>query len=369
MTTLLVNRILKHLKSAASISASQSLIIALGLICLRSNNRYVANQFQVPPNSFMLDWITPETLLIQTISRYLILWDDLEPTQEWVLSQIPSYMLDAVKDKDLSCHPKYEHIFHCYHSMVAGLCFVISLRYASSCNADAFTCFLVFLQEVNNILQSRSYSVKFGHSRKLYEIVLRNCLGCISSALAILMAGSGNSAVLKILKGMQAESGSEFSYGYHLCVNMSLGLLFLANGTATIGTSNKAIAALVCSFFPLYPKSVTDNRQHLQALRHLWVLAVENRCLVTRDVDSGKVVCVPVQIYNKTDTNLSIMTEFSPVILPEYHTILKIHIDGPRYWDIVVPIDSIKQSGNTVWVQRKSRYLSYIEVISVAYIF
>ena len=38
----------------------------------------------------------------------------------------------------------------------------------------------------------------------------------------------------------------------------------------------------------MFPSSPSDNRYHLQALRHFYVLAIESRLLQARDIDTGE---------------------------------------------------------------------------------
>ena len=71
----------------------------------------------------------------------------------------------------------------------------------------------------------------------------------------------------------------EMHYGYNLAINMSIGFLFLGSGAYTFSRSQEAIAALVCATYPILPSSSSDNRYHLQALRHFYVMAIETRLL------------------------------------------------------------------------------------------
>ena len=57
-----------------------------------------------------------------------------------------------------------------------------------------------------------------------------------------------------------------------------------------------SIAALVAALYPRYPLNTTDNRYHLQAFRHLYVLAVQPRCVEAIDVDTGSSCYVPLQV-------------------------------------------------------------------------
>lgn len=53
---------------------------------------------------------------------------------------------------------------------------------------------------------------------------------------------------------------------------------------------------ITVAFFPRFPFDTTDNQYHLQALRHLYALAVKKRELRFVDVDSGKNVQIPVEV-------------------------------------------------------------------------
>jgi hypothetical protein len=59
------------------------------------------------------------------------------------------------------------------------------------------------------------------------------------------------------------------------------GLPLQGGGCATFYNSNEAVAALVVALYPRFPLHTRDNRYHLQAFRHLYVLAVEPRCIGT----------------------------------------------------------------------------------------
>lgn len=85
---------------------------------------------------------------------------------------------------------------------------------------------------------------------------------------------------------------------------MALGLLFLGGGRYTLSNNPSSIAALVISLFPKFPTHSNDNRYHLQALRHLYVLAVEPRVILPRDIDSGQYCYATVQLTFINDNEL-----------------------------------------------------------------
>ena len=81
------------------------------------------------------------------------------------------------------------------------------------------------------------------------------------------------------------------------------------------------MAALLCALHPIFPLSSSDNRYHLQAFRHLYVLASEPRILVTQDIDTGQACCVDVVVTASSDPHH--MRVSSPCIVPEWSSIDK----------------------------------------------
>lgn len=175
--------------------------------------------------------------------------------------------------------------------------------------------------------------LKTSFAARLSQSVARSCANVVMTSYAMVLAGSGNKEALLTLEMIRMRHSEDMDYGSHMAWNMSVGLIFLGSGTCSIGSSRKATAALFCSFFPIYPSSVADNRYHLQALRHLWTLAIERRCLLTRDVQSGELECVPIQIVLKNQLNTVVgesISTYTPCLLPELSTIDSIRVLGPR---------------------------------------
>ena len=184
------------------------------------------------------------------------------------------------------------------------------------------------------------------------------------------MAGTGELNVLRRLRVMHGQISESVSYGTHVASHMALGLLFLGKGRTTLGTSKVATAALFCAFYPVFPSCPSENRFHLQAFRHLWVLAVEPRCLSAKDVDSGKMVYLPLRLRiheRDMEGNDTIRSQqlVAPTLIPEVHTIQSIRTDSPRYWPVTLDFGSSKSHLDTflrtqiVYVKRRAGHLSY----------
>ena len=155
---------------------------------------------------------------------------------------------------------------------LAGACTALGLRFAGSCCEPA--CQLLMAQAKQLHAQRQAT----GTGAKAAQPTLETCTGTVAIALGMVMAGSGNLDCLRLFRVLRRRVDSEVSYGFHVAISMALGFLFLGGGRLTLGTSKPAIAALLTAIFPRFPLTPSDNRYHLQAFRHLYVLAVEARC-------------------------------------------------------------------------------------------
>lgn len=126
------------------------------------------------------------------------------------------------------------------------------------------------------------------------------------------------------------------TYGNHMAYSMAIGFLFLHGGTATFSRTPEALAALVCALHPRFPNSPTDGQYHLQALRHLYVLAVTHRYLSVRDIDSGEEVYCPLSLEHPADAGHaagvpSKRALVAPCLLPQFRVGATLTLASPRY--------------------------------------
>jgi len=215
---------------------------------------------------------------------------------------------------------------------------------------------------------------------------LENCVGVTALGLSLVMAGTGHLPTLKLLRGlrkrlapaamqsavMSAIPNAAFSgiggltYGNHMAVSMAIGFLFLGGGAYTFATNNAAIAALVVSLFPRFPQTPTGNRCHLQAFRHLYVMAAEPRCVTAIDIDTRSPVYVPLEIQLKAPHAAAPpppFTRTAPCLLPEREAVRSVKISGPRYWAQTVQGKQLSAlyRHRTLFVKRKAGALPYAD--------
>ncbi|KAK3923529.1 Anaphase-promoting complex subunit 1 [Frankliniella fusca] len=343
--------------------------LALGMMYFKTGNRAVADWMKAPDTQYLLDFIRPDFLLLRMIARNLILWDEVLPTVEWVGGHVPYSIRPhcLVKPKvNATEFIDYETMNQAYCNIVAGACLSLGLRFAGSHNKEAFNTLLMYAKKFTSLL-GKSISELAGKS------TIETSLNVIVLSLAMVMAGSGSLEVMRICRFLRARVGptnSVVTYGSHLATHMALGLLLMGGGRYTLSTSPPAIAAMLAAFFPKFPTHSNDNRYHLQAFRHLYVLAVEPRLLVPRDIDTG-VVCyahLTVVYLDSQHYSNQVAKLKAPCLLPELSTLKEVRIEDERYWTIVFHRDQnwdllkrILEGPATVDVKQRAGCLSYSE--------
>lgn len=175
------------------------------------------------------------------------------------------------------------------------------------------------------------------------------------------MAGAGDIVVLRRLRKLHARLDSSIPYGSHLASHLAIGVLFLGNGAFTFGTEPIAIASLLLAFYPLFPTTPLDNKSHLQAFRHFWVLAVENRCIIPRDVESFRPTQIPITITLRSGEELQ---RIAPCLLPELKSVAAVTTTSPGHWTVVLDfVNSAMhryafERSQSIFVHRRSAHAS-----------
>nr|ASF90226.1 hypothetical protein SPAR01883 [Bartheletia paradoxa] len=343
--------------------------IAIGLMFLRTGRADIADALQIPQAQFNLDYVRPDFLLLRVLARSLIMWESIEPSKAWVELQIPTFIRKALRLRKTKFKPVDETVDLAYYNIVTGACFAIALKFAGTAKQEAYD---VLIEYFDLFTKAASINAVTFEGRVL-RCAIKSAVDLLGISLAMVLAGTGELNVLRRLRVAHGQAGANVTYGSHMATHMALGILFLGGGRYTLGSSNAAIAAMICAFFPRFPSSADDNRAHPQAYRHLWVLAVEPRCLITRDVDTGETCYLPVRVKvleqdvvtGELVPRVKLLT--SPTLLPDFSRILSIKIDSPRYWSFALDIAGNKTHSDsllrtqTIFVKRKTGHLSYAQ--------
>eukprot|EP00092_Neocalanus_flemingeri_P027542 GFUD01029881.1.p1 GENE.GFUD01029881.1~~GFUD01029881.1.p1 ORF type:complete len:1834 (+),score=561.65 GFUD01029881.1:757-5502(+) len=312
--------------------------LALGMMYWRSNNSSIASWMSAPETSFLLEFVRPDFLMLRTVAKGLILWDSIVPSLAWLESHVPPSILPhcLVRPPDDPPpgqeHLDYETINQAYCNIIAGASFVLALKFAGTWNSS---CVTVLAQLTTKLIAVSKRSLADLTGKAVIEQAL--CVLVLSQGLV--MAGSGDLSVLRTCRMLRARvhNNTIVTYGSHMAVHLAMGLLFMGGGKLGLSNSPSSVAALICAFFPKFPTHSSDNRYHLQALRHLYVLAVEPRVLVARCSETGRIVKVALSLqYADTPQYRGIQLEMSaPVLLPSLNLLTSVVVSDQGFWNTV----------------------------------
>ncbi|CAG4961366.1 unnamed protein product [Colias eurytheme] len=339
--------------------------LALGLIYMQSNNQALAEWLEPPSTAYMLDFVRPDLLMLRVISRGLVLWDSIEPTEEWVESQVPSTINPYCFVKPTDENIDYEAMNQAYCNIIAGACFALGLRYAGSGCEEARDTALHFVRRLD---AAWAGAPDLAGAATLEA----TCCVCLLAA-GMIMAGRGDIPVLRVCRRLRTRTArgaarperAPLTHGAQMAVHCTIGLLFLGGCRATLSTTPEAVAALIIAFFPKFPTHTEDNRYHLQAFRHLYVLAVEPRLILPRDLDTGKLCYAKIQVI---DLEGAMKEMKAPCIIPELNTLKEVKINDKRYWPITFQRDQnwdqLKTFLKYTWcvdIKQRAGCLSYLD--------
>lgn len=323
--------------------------IALALMFLKTESQAIVSKLSIPHTRFELQYVRPDFIMLRVIARNLIMWSRVHPSQDWIQSQIPDIVKNGVNclgdDTDDIDGMDAEAFVQAYVNIVAGACISLGLRFAGTKNGNAqellYNYAVYFLNEIKPV-SATSGTFPRGLSHFVDRGTLEICLHLIVLSLSVVMAGSGHLQTFKLLRFLRNRNSADghVNYGVQMAVSLAIGFLFLGGGTQTFSTSNSSVAALLITLYPRLPTGPNDNRCHLQAFRHLYVLATEARWIQTVDVDTGLPVYAPLEVTIRETEHFAETSfcEVTPCLLPERAILKAIRICGPRYWPQVIDL-------------------------------
>lgn len=321
--------------------ATAGAVIAIALVYMKTGDRAIARKIDIPDTEAQYDHVRPDMLVLRAMAKHLVLWDDIRvsgPCQSrepaWIKENLPSCYRGRFQEI-LSQPGRFTLNTRDvpFYNIATGLAWAVSLKYAGSGDEHA-------RDEILAVLET-FYAVKSGevyyYDAKLARSTIRRCIDVLALSAATVMAGTGDLKTFRYLRRLHGRTDADTPYGSHMAAHLAIGVLFLGGGTYTLGTSDLAIAALICAFYPLFPTDVHDNRVHLQAFRHLWVLAAEARCLVIEDIDTQRPLSMAISV---TLHGSAVKHMQAPCLLPELSTIATIHTTDPSFWRVTLDFAS-----------------------------
>lgn len=305
--------------------------VALGLIYIRSGNEEICHRLSLPQTAFALESIRPDLLLYRAVARCLVLWDTVDPTDAWIDSQTPHAVIRSLFPSTIQAENENvrrkergkvdldpRSALAVYLNVVTGHCWGIGLVFAGTANNTARDTLMGKLKMLQLFRDNKqAFPLSFTPNSKTLRPLVESCIGSVALALSCVMAGTGDLSCLRILRFLRWKV-DDVTYGTHLSLAMAIGLLFLSGGSASLRRDPMSCACLLLATAPRFPIRTVDNQYHLQALRHLYVLAVEARALQIVDADTGSAVSVDIEVELVCGIKL---LKRAPCLLPELITV------------------------------------------------
>jgi anaphase-promoting complex subunit 1 len=134
---------------------SPAATIGLGLMFLRTERRDVADVLTIPDTVLGLNRIQPSFLLMRTVARALIMWNSIAPTNDWLQTQLPNTIANAVEARwqGKAADDAFELA---YYNILAGCCFAIGLKYAGTARQEAYLLIITYFDMFSRLVYSNS---------------------------------------------------------------------------------------------------------------------------------------------------------------------------------------------------------------------
>lgn len=322
-------------------------LLAYALIHLKSNNQLAAEKIEIPTTFYALEWVRPDHVMIKVLSKNLIMWESIEASKDWIYSQVPQLLRFCFENDIRSVQSAFQDktdidfnaISNCYIYIIGGAMLSLAFKYVGSGDSQVASLISDEILKIKDLkTQVLGGPIDFTDQNKnsiekhaLFTVI---CAGAL--ALGLVMAGTGDLATFKMMKLIRKRVDGD--YGFNMAHHMAVGFLYMGNCQYSFSNSNFAIAALLASIYPKFPSSSADNRHHLQAFRHLYVLALEKRLLVTKDADTKELVHVNIEVeYSDIGTRL----ETSPFLLRPLNLVRNVKVIGKDYYNYNLDVSTI----------------------------
>ena len=336
----------------------------LTLYYLQTKNTNVLSKIRIPTNLYQLDSFKPFHLYLAILCKNLISWDNITNSINWVNDNIPPFIkqlhessLEEISN-DISYSSKiniidFSQLSTCYYySLSAGL-MSLGFKYCGTNNNEVCKIIIYYIKNillkatvVNDIIIRENVKYDENNKRAISKRNLDECLCIASYALSLVMSGSGDLECLKLLKiirkkvsEMNSNDFKNFYAGFITAVNHSIGILFLGNGGLVFNRNINSLAFLYIATFPIFNKTLNDNERYLQPLRHLYVLACENKLFETRDIDTNNIIQTKINVEYLNGNVVELMT---PINLDNFDYVKKIYMkNNENYFNMEITREDI----------------------------
>ncbi|KAK9168101.1 hypothetical protein Syun_000241 [Stephania yunnanensis] len=259
-------------------------IIALALMFLKSESEVLASRICIPQTHFSLQYVRPDFIMLRVIARNLILWNRVQPSRDWIESQIPNIVKIGLKDlgdeTDNTDEVDIEALVQAYVNILSGACISLGLRFAGSRNSDAqellYHYAIYLLNEIKPVCAASLKGLPKGLSRHVDRGTLETCLHLIVLSLSVVMAGSGHLQTFRLLRFLRNRNSCEGHASYGIQMAGTSGGLRGKNWNAdTVNSHLQMLMEIISTIYlPYFPRNLSsEDTKEVVSLSHLLLVA------------------------------------------------------------------------------------------------
>ncbi|KAL4431853.1 hypothetical protein ABPG74_012665 [Tetrahymena malaccensis] len=342
-------------------------LIAISLLFLKSNDIKVAEKITIPNSFSTIENCNPNNILLKVMAKNIIMWDQISNTKEFIYNQIPELIRFIYEKSFKEVYQRYYLVYNVYEidfstvtsvylNIIGGCIMAIGLKYAGTGDKKAVEVIINEISKMRKLKTSKCDLVNDPSAKSLIDQYTLFILYSVSVlSLSLVNAGTCDTHSIKIARVIRKkfQDSGTFHYGFNMAINMAIGFLTLGHGNYSFNRDDMSIAALLISIYPYFPNSPSDNKYHLQALRHFYVLAVEQKVFHAVSTDEKKVVNVLVELKYLANESIQVEKQFTPILLQESKKILSVKVVDDEYYGFEIDFTMNQKNPKVIYVKRK----------------
>ncbi|KAF2560548.1 hypothetical protein F2Q70_00014078 [Brassica cretica] len=196
--------------------------IALALMYLKTDSEVIFSKLSIPQTHYELECVRPDFIMLRVIARNLIMWSRIRPTSDWIQSQVPEFVKNGVSrlqdDMDDMYEVDVEALVQAYVNIVAGACISLGLRFAGTRDGNARDLLnnyvLYLLHEIKPVSAPPGNGFPKGIAKHVDRGTLEMCLYLIVLSLSVVMAGSGDLQIFRLLRFLRSRNSADGHANY-----------------------------------------------------------------------------------------------------------------------------------------------------------
>lgn len=337
------------------LGVSNGATVALMLSYVGSNNKLVALELKPPTSALSAHYYTPHALYTRMLAYYLIMWDSVEVSTEWVVAQTPAYLRGNDENP-------VEHLWYDY--ALAGVLTAVAMQHISTNNAEVIDLLLGYIEDHFLAKLRDNVDMQATKPQDFESLTVATELADLVSALALAVsavaAGYGNISVFRLLRELwqvqpqyfgREGISSEIKFNGAL-ISQGIGWLFLRGGQWALKTDKESAAFLACFSFADILAGPNVNSTSWSHLKFFWSMVTEKRCIYALPDPREK---IHIKIYEKGDQKEKVYAGEMPLLLPPLQKVTKIVVEDDRYMPLEISPKTSADLVNGINVIKKER--------------